>query len=702
MSYRDKLNKAFAKPATAPLSALRSDLSNLCSLDAEKSSDTHISEQRYLSQPAPNAIVWAASPEFLSLMNKEGKPAVYDYPRTYQIIRDVFQLRCPVCNPGGFIHIPNPVTVSSAGHPADCWGKGQEYLESEALLEWNAEYQDDMCPKCRTLRAEFEQDELLEKVNQLHLVCGMRSGKSVTAGSYLGTYVEHRLITLGMNNPEGLHGALGLPLKDMFEMTFLASTDTQSKDTIWAKYRAARTNSAWFKRYVPWVTEEEKLQETPPGMLPWSYTENAKRIENGHLKLTITSLNSNSAGLAGRTRVAGFIDEIGRMLQTDSRMAADEIYRTIDASMQTVRTRAKLASAPRWLGFTCSVTSPLAQHDKAMELLKASPETPGMLAYHYATWDFNPYETRDMFDAAYAKDPVGAERDFGANPPTAAHPFIYDKPRFRDSVIKIGNMPLAMFSQYVISDPNGMNYLALRYEDAKLVRDYPRVIVFDAGKNFDAFAGTCAHGEWRDTPDGRRLVTVFDFHIRLVPFEGGEIFFDSIPEVLRHLRDKIVLTRAEFDRWNSVQIIQQIRMLGINAAQVSTADADYRKFRQDAMSGLVEMLPIPDGELREDGTWRNDPPMMSPAAAVIYELEGLEEDPNTGKVWNPRKGERRGYNSNDLAQTAVHAHKLIQETGYSKRQTDNSAEMRLRRGEAMTTMNMGTILRTSGMSQRRW
>lgn len=618
-------------------------------------------ERQYLIQPAPNAIIWCVAPQFAN------SPSLYEYQRSYQIVRDVFQLRCPICNSRG---------------GEDCWGKSRMQLESEWLLEWNARFGEDVCPKCHSTRSDFEEEGLLRRIDALHLVCGQRSGKSITAG-LIGTYVEHRVLTIAHGTPGGFHNYLGLTVKDPVEITFLASNEVQGQDTIWAKYRAFREASPWFQRYTAWVTEEERRQDTPLGMEKWVYNETNKKITNEHpdCKFIINSLNSNSAGLRGRTRIFGGLDEISHMHSGDSRTSADEIYRAIDHSLQTIRSRSKLVGALPWLGLMCSVTSPRSKDDKGMRLLKNAPDS--MLTYHMATWEFNPFEPRENFDALFAKDPVGAERDFGANPPMAAHPLIWDVPRFRDLIVVPGMRPACEFETPMFEE-SGHTYIGLVVRNSQPRFRKSHYVAFDAGKNFDAFAGACAHAEVVVDPEtgSQRRLTVFDWIFRILPAPGTEVYYDHVFGVIKNLMPHMPVQRVEFDRWNSTQLIQQIRKLGIAAEQRSLKNQDWIKFRQDAYGGMIQMFaPAPDDFNWETQEYTTEPPLMHPHTCALYELEGLEEDPDTQKVYNPHKGLERGYNSNDTAQVVVHVHKMVQEIGYTEKDDDRSRAAAKRRSE---------------------
>ena len=618
-------------------------------------------ERQYLIQPAPNVIAWCVGSQFAN------SPSLYEYQRSYQVIRDVFQLRCPICNPRG---------------DEDCWGKSRMQLEAELLLEWNERLGEDVCPKCNSTRSDFEEEKLLRRVNALHLVCGQRSGKSITAG-LIGTYVEHRILSIAHGTPGGFHAYLGLTVKDPLEITFLASNEVQGQDTIWAKYRAFREASPWFQRYTAWIKDEEKRQDTPLGMEKWVYDESNRKIINEHpdCKFIINSLNSNSAGLRGRTRIFGGLDEISHMHGGDSRVSADEIYRSVDNSLLTVRSRSERIGGLPWLGLMCSVTSPRSKDDKGMRLLKNVPDT--MLTYHMATWEFNPFEPRENFDALYIKDPVGAERDFGANPPMAAHPLIWDVPRFRDLIVQPGMQPACEFDTPMFEE-GGHTYIGIVMRNPHPRFRKSHYIAFDAGKNFDAFAGACAHAEVIHDPEtgAQRRLTVFDWIFRILPAAGTEVYYDHVYGVVKNLMPHMPIQRVEFDRWNSTQLIQQIRKLGVVAEQKSLKNQDWIKFRQDAYAGMIQMFaPAPDDFDVDTQEYTTDPPLMHPHTCALYELEGLEEDPDTQKVYNPRKGLERGYASNDTAQVVVHVHKMVQEVGYTQKDDDRSREAAKRRSE---------------------
>ena len=654
----------------------------------EKEKEIHDPEKDYLAIPAPNIIEFVSSPQYLNI------PSVFNHVRQYQILRDLFQYRCPICN-------------SSKPETVDCWDKSKEYLESEALLIWSPKYEEDVCPKCNSTRREFEEDKLLERYNQLHGIVGMRSGKTATVGM-IGTFVEHILLTIALRQPGyKLASYFGLLPKQPFEVTYIASTEVQSSDTIWAYYKSFRIDSPWFRRYVVWVKEQEREQDTPVGMEKWVYKETIREINNEHVGVKFNSKNSNSSGLAGRTRISSFVDELCRFKQTDSSMGAEESYRVMENSLRTVRSAVQNRDLIRWLGLMASISSPISVDDKGMELLYKSTKIVKMYSFHYATWEFNPEEKREYYDEAFEKDHVGTERDFGAKPPLSANPLVIDPDKFEERAIDPELKPTAEIDIIPFIDKTGQRYHKAAMSSCKLLRDAPRYVVFDAGQTFDSFAGAAGHLEIKQLEDNLlEYITVVDWVMRILPSNDMEVWFDSCVDIIDMMLKFQKIAQVEFDRWNSVTLIQQIRNKGVRAEQISIRTDDFIQFVSDCIMGRVKLLP------KQEGDDELEAPFKSPAAVGLYEIERLERSIDDRKVYNPKKGKRRGYDSDDVAVVLIHLHKLCQgsqvmPTGAKLR----SREARLKRetvGSQQWQMSgAGTLfspgrLGIHGAGSRRW
>jgi hypothetical protein len=676
---------------------------------------------------APNAIEWCTGPSYLN------SPSLFQHVRQYQVIRDFFQLRCPICNSRN----PNDI---------DCWGKGQEYFESESLLIWSPSLNDDVCPKCRNTRQDFFHDKLMQKYNTLIGVAGMRSGKSVVSG-YIATYVDSIIVNIGSQGRGALQKAFNQLNTQTFEFGFAATTATQTEATIYDVYRELRAESPWFKKYVDWVKTKEKAQSVPPGVQKWEYKELDSKIEDEFLRVNYVALNKNSAGLAGRTRIAIFIDELARFGTTESALGAEEVWHVLFNSLKTLKKAAAIDPVvPYWLGLAISTSSPISITDKQWQLMSSAAEIPSYFAFHYATWEFNPHFTKEDFKEEYTSNPVKAERDFGANPPAAANPLIDDVKRFWQA-IDWNLKPLANFVKTVPKDKTGREYVGLSLEHAQIDRRSDRFIRVDAGKSFDAFAIACAHGEWVrglsstkeqeeqeivpfNSEDGyypegnereqggyfvgedTRLntgvpkedlvyVTVFDFLVRILAEKKPKrtVWFDSICSIVKVLTKYIHISQVIFDQWNSESSIQSIRDYGILSDIEHLKVEDYTKFLNDSNSGKVRLLPpLPSDKLEvsEEGIISIGCKMadMSGQGAALLELLKLEMSPDLKKIYNPEKGRVLGENSNDLAQVLVGAHRQVQMSLYSKANTKIDKLKRSRMGGQMWG-NRGGIFRLS-------
>lgn len=627
---------------------------------------------------ATNIIQWVADPRFLNF------PEVYAHWGQYQLLRDLCQIRCPICN---------PVDPHSEG-PGRCWGKSRTELEDEVLFEWQVGQRDYVCPKCRGTRNEFLTDGLLIDYSILLACVGGRGGKSASIGIF-ATYLEHRLACMAGWQRDALARLLGQAPMTTFDVAFLAVSATQAERTIWDYYTGFRGDSQWFRRYVTKIKELARSQPST-GQRPWEYKELTKSVENGLIGISFQSLHSNSASLAGATRIAAFVDELARFDTTESKRSADEVWRVMTLSLKTVRRAAEVRRLPKILfGAKFATSTPISMDDKMMTLLGKSGELANVLALKMATWDFNPQLPKEAFAEEYAEDPIQAERDFGANPPLTVTPLIEDVPRFAKS-IEPKLLPSVEFKTVYPEDAFGRQYVGVEFVDSIISPEVPRFICFDAGETRDSFAGAMGYPVWVEVEpdpgsrDKRRriLLTVYDWVLRILPQEKPKrtVWFESVVEIVKQLKENFKISRVTFDRWNSSSLIQSIRATGVPADQESITAADFVSFKAESYMGRIKLLP-PEPEDRmsfdDHGALKlgTTPDKLSPQGVAIYELVKLSRSPDLKRVFNPNKGKRRGYDSDDVAQVVVGVHKQIQ-LAMSDDPTKMGRKDRLRREQA--------------------
>lgn len=655
------------------------------------------SELTYLSTCAPNVIEWVAGVDYWNI------PSVYEYWGQYQTLRDLFNLRCKLCNSSKFEDIK-------------VWGKSRSYLESENLLVWDEGYHDFVCPKCKNTLIEFIEDGIVTPYNEAILIVGMRGSKSYT-GAHIGGYLEHFCITRGVGAKGDLQRYFKLEKSEWFELTFAASTATQAETTIYAKYREMRNNSTWLNRYVTWVEGRQKFQ-VGEGKDKWTYKATAEAVLDGYMQVRYNRVASDSAGIAGKTRVLSSIDELARLQNTEGSRSSKELYRVMGQSLQTVQSSVRNFRLPYWLGLYCTVTSPIELEDQAMTLYNKAKNGEMKNIYHIkkSTWEFNPKISREDLQDRFDADPIGAERDFGANPPNAETPLIDDPHRFWKS-IDFDRKSIAEFSDIFLSDPTGKDYIGKSLDYCE--QDYNRnhYIFVDAAKSRDSFALACACPAWvnakprsragdADNParlkprgqasegyylerpeapkkgllgvrtvrdreeyehQGQMLVSEIVFATRIVPTPQRDIWFQSIVDIIEKLKGRVKIAAVVFDRWNSAQPIQQIRSMNIQSYEVSLRADDFVDFTRLVYNGRVNLLPPhPDDrvELNEAGALELGmfEEHMHGESVALIELLKLQRSTDLRHVFNPHKGIVRGRNSDDVAHCVVGAHKLVQDS----------------------------------------
>jgi hypothetical protein len=586
-----------------------------------------------VGEPAPNIIEWASRPEYLNFMIEDEDTdeirTVYNHFGQYQTLRDFFELLCPIC---------------SSPDDLECKGKSRETLEAQPLLIWSSQYKDDECPRCKTTRAEFIENGLVRNYNTMLLIIGMRSAKSTTA-AIIASFLEHKLLI-----SRSIQKVFGQSPTQQFEIGFVATTAKQAEKTIYEAYRGLRDNCTWLQSYL------KKLRDIETVKNQYYEDKSKSSVKYKHIRVNFESFSSNSAGIAGATRIASFIDELSRFDDTGSgsKKSANEVYSVFSRSLKTVRAVRLIKTVPNCFGIQVSTTSPISATDYAMNLGKKSDSVKNIYFVHKPTWEFNPYQPRENFQEDYDLDPIGAERDFGANPPLAQSPFVTDVDSF-NRAIDAKLKPTATFMDVYSTDPKGGNYIGKQVEFCAIDRNSKKVIFGDAGLSKDAFALVSAHGEWRNTVVGGKpapiWVTVYDWAMCITPAAKPKriVSFGCIPKLIKDINIKQNVTVVRFDHWNSTAITQDLCFSKIDADQFKLTMDHYLSFLQDVYAGKVVMLPPLDSDVG-----KNPYTEMSGAGRLIHELLHLNRSENLKKV-------DHGLNEhNDLACAAVGAHYLVQ------------------------------------------
>ena len=223
--------------------------------------------------------------------------------------------------------------------------------------------------------------------NELVLVAGMRSGKT-TLLSFFAAYETFLFLTQDYIAKYGL--ARGTPVFGLLA----AAKEEQAKDTVLASFKARLHNSPFFEWF--------------------GYLERSDYIFFPEKNFMVRAVSSSSATEVGRTAKFVCIDEMSRLEETEGPRGGLEVYRALTKATRTFKEE----------GHRFIVGSPRHTADILMKLFRnASSKT---LTVKYATWEMNPNISFDDLKDEFERDPLGAWRDYGADPQVTVQVYFRD------------------------------------------------------------------------------------------------------------------------------------------------------------------------------------------------------------------------------------------------------------------------------------
>lgn len=433
--------------------------------------------------------------------------------------------------------------MSEEGHEAT---DGLPAFEKHVALLENG-----VCPHCGATKSELIQSKELNFYNELAICAGQRSGKSAVT-TMIAAYVLHRFLMIG--KPTEL---FGIRPNEILHGTFLALTLGQAKENLWDPFYGYITESPWFKNYHKFLRYYER-----------KYGEQFLKLKDTfilyrHRNMLWYPATPDKRTLRGRTRIFGAIDELGWFdANRDSNKVKDnahEVYKALSNSLATARQSenrlVKSGYDQALTGYMVNVSSPSSIRDKITELVRLSQGSKKLLGLHRPTWKMNPnlpFDS-DIIQEEYRKDPVGAARDFGAEPSLGSHPFISNRKRIEETVREAGQN----FVKYkLVTAREGVGKEATKHRTAEILgvkRDQQiSVMALDAGVVNNSFAlsvGSLYEG-----------VPVIDCLVEIIPLPGVPVSFSSVySDVIIPLCEKRNVRILLADRWNSIKLLEDAR-----------------------------------------------------------------------------------------------------------------------------------------------
>ncbi len=471
---------------------------------------------------APNVVDWLLKDEFLGC-----EPP---YLEQALICVKLFAEYCPHCSDTEWMETENHEPQEGLG----------------ALLEKVTMFNFGVCPSCGTHRSDAIAEGDLNFYNELACLAGQRSGKSIVT-AMASTYITHRI--LKMQKPTEV---FRVGKGQILHGTFVALTQGQAKDTLWEPFYGYLLESPWFKKYHALLRHYEKKYHQEFFKLKDTF------VLYRHRALTVYPAGPDKRILRGRTRIFGAIDEIGWFDNNKGtnkvKIDANGVYEAMVRSLATVRSSEERLVAMKYdqaiTAYMLNISSPSSIRDKICELVRQAQNSVKTLGVHAPTWKMNPNITRQsgFLLEEYRKDPITAQRDYGAEPPLSANAFINNKDMIQEALNPKTRNPI----KYRLEEIK-IGKEKYRYASVDKIRTCARasMLALDAGftnNSFSLVVGTLVDG-----------VPTIDICVEVIPLPGIPLHYSMIYEelikpIIEARNVKIVLA----DRWNSIKLLQDM------------------------------------------------------------------------------------------------------------------------------------------------
>ena len=288
-----------------------------------------------------------------------------------------------------------------------------------------------------------------------------------------------------------------------------------------------------------------------------SIKEKSKKVNVYDVTVPGTHAFTANGLVSHNTRVFTSIDEIAYFdADKDSnkvKISAFEVYDALVNSLFTVRGAADALLARGFddvlSAYAMNVSSPTSKNDMIHELLNRAREGSSIYGIHRPTWTVNPNFKRNskIIVEAYKKDPVSAEKNFGANPPMIANPFLSNHKFIMDCETTVKNV-LKLHTRFKNSKRLGQSYMYAEVEKCKK-SGRASMLAIDAGEKDNSFS---IAGGYVD----ENFNLVVDLLGEIIPLPGYRInhslvYSEVILPVMQARNCKVLLA----DRWNSLKLL---------------------------------------------------------------------------------------------------------------------------------------------------
>ena len=429
-----------------------------------------------------------------------------------------------------------------------------------------------VCPKCKRNKVDLFKAKQLDPYQELCLVIGQRAGKSAMVSFFSGYHI-HRILKL--QNPNQVYG---LPLSQTLTGTFIGLTFSAANKLLWLPLTTLINQSPWFIEYHKMLDDLQKRY----------HEELSKRsdllLHYKHRNLLLFPAGGDKRKLRGESRIIAAMDELGWWplgsgKEEDLEKSGSEVYNAVDRSLLTIREAAK----SRWkegfvnvpMAYFFNVSSPSSWMDMIMRLYRASLNSRKMLGLQMPTWEINPKLPEKVFATDFAKDPIKARRDYGAQPPASSNPFIENNEAI-DASFKLPASRVT-FRSFLSPGTDYNRQTVALVNNHKQNTDIPAsLMAIDAGAVNNSFAMVIGFLN-RSTNPKELSYARYPVMLEVVPKTGSRLSFNSIfDELIIPLAQACNVRALVADRWNSLMLLDRAtEEYGIYTEQYSVKRQDF-------------------------------------------------------------------------------------------------------------------------------
>jgi len=428
--------------------------------------------------------------------------------------------------------------------------------------------------------------------NEVILQLGKGSGKDFTS-TVACSYIVYKLLCL--KDPARYFGK---PSGDAIDIINVAINAQQAKNVFFKGFKSKIERSPWFAG---------------------KFNAKAESIEFDH-SITVYSGHSERESHEGLNLILAVLDEISGFAQeigtgNDQGKTADNIYKAFRASVDSRFPdlgKVALLSFPRYPGDFISqrydaviaektvihkthkfIMNPDLPEDADGNSLEiewdedeiVSYKFPGMFAIKRPTWVVNPTRKIDDFKLAFYTDIGDAMQRFACVPTFASDAFFKQQDKVRACMTLRNPIDTAKrFDPSFTPDPNKVYYVHA-----------------DLAQKHDKCAVAIAHVEkWVSVQvmrDYEQVVptVVVDAVVYWEPKIEGPVNLSEVKQWIQNLRRQgFNIGMVSFDRWNSFDIQNELKSVGMRTETVSVAKKHYEDM---AMLVYEERLAMPAIEL---------------------------------------------------------------------------------------------------------